>query len=338
MDAWIGRQILATLYLEYKHPKNSNVEVVTLSENEGLQDWCRHIVDTVFIRAYTPRPPAVSQRDMDASTERIVVEKYLKVPKRKTVLYENCVMLAPDGEQLCSISKKKADWYLHRNLADLVQESPNIIIKLKHEPKGRGHSGSEYYLSPKQNECVSCGLQENYVRFSIVPHAYRKLMPEHVKGHSSHDIVLLCQKCHHTASVLSEPLRKILQKEVRIAHDKQPQFKIDEELRKVKYAGGTLKTHYDKLPENRRKELEELLKSYFKKESLTPEDLDTASDIEFRVKIDGDSVEQSVVNQLKTDDDYESFVRRWRKHFVDSMKPKFLPKGWDIDNPVIVRS
>ncbi len=25
---------------------------------------------------------------------------------------------------------------------------------------------------------------------------------------------------------------------------------------------------------------------------------------------------------------YESFIKRWRQHFVEKSKPNFLPKGW----------
>ena len=26
----------------------------------------------------------------------------------------------------------------------------------------------------------------------------------------------------------------------------------------------------------------------------------------------------------------DTFVKRWRKHFVDECSPKFMPEGWDI--------
>lgn len=28
------------------------------------------------------------------------------------------------------------------------------------------------------------------------------------------------------------------------------------------------------------------------------------------------------------------FVRLWRRHFVESMSPRFLPEGWSVDYPV----
>ena len=40
--------------------------------------------------------------------------------------------------------------------------------------------------------CVGCGDRDHLVRFSIVPHVFRALLPLRFKEHSSHDIVLLC--------------------------------------------------------------------------------------------------------------------------------------------------
>jgi hypothetical protein len=39
-------------------------------------------------------------------------------------------------------------------------------------------------------------LATGYLRHSIVPHTYRRHFPLRFKSHLSHDIVLLCLKCH----------------------------------------------------------------------------------------------------------------------------------------------
>lgn len=36
---------------------------------------------------------------------------------RKSPLYDNCFLYAPDGEPLCTCDKKKAKWYLNRGIA-----------------------------------------------------------------------------------------------------------------------------------------------------------------------------------------------------------------------------
>lgn len=116
-------------------------------------------------------------------------------------IYENCLILAPDDEPLCRCDKKKIDWYLSRNLAEVLQEDP-AIIRLTFQPNGRGVSAGKgdpqvdnlYYVDykpGKRNQCVVCGAEENYMRFHIVPSKYRCFFPEKYKAHRSHDILLL---------------------------------------------------------------------------------------------------------------------------------------------------
>jgi hypothetical protein len=31
--------------------------------------------------------------------------------------------------------------------------------------------------------------------------------------------------------------------------------------------------------------------------------------------------------------DVQSFIRRWRDHFLRTMRPEFLPAHWDVDRP-----
>lgn len=42
-----------------------------------------------------------------------------RIEVRKTALYDNCRILAPDGQLLSTCSQKKVDWYLEKGLAVL---------------------------------------------------------------------------------------------------------------------------------------------------------------------------------------------------------------------------
>lgn len=103
-------------------------------------------------------------------------------------------MLDPEGTLLCTCNRKKIDWYLSRNLADLVSEDPPTI-KLKFKPGGNGHATEPFYLSKKENRCVICGSYKEVIRHSVVPHSYRQYFDLKYKSRSSHDIVLVCRKC-----------------------------------------------------------------------------------------------------------------------------------------------
>jgi len=57
-----------------------------------------------------------------------------------------------------------------------------------------------FYIADRVNKCVVCGAIDNYTRFHVVPSLYRVHFPDVLKSHRSHDIVLLCFKCHERAS------------------------------------------------------------------------------------------------------------------------------------------
>lgn len=97
---------------------------------------------------------------------------------RAKPLYDNCIMTAPDGEVLCTCDRKKAEWYVIKELADIVTDQPTYTIRLKFEPKGRavGEVG-KYYQTPKENKCVVCGEKDSYIRKNVVPRDYRRHFP-----------------------------------------------------------------------------------------------------------------------------------------------------------------
>lgn len=78
---------------------------------------------------------------------------------------------------MCTCDRKKAEWYIKKNLADIVEEQP-FTVRLKFEPSGRalGEVG-QYYTQIKINQCVVCGASENFIRKNVVPREYRKYFP-----------------------------------------------------------------------------------------------------------------------------------------------------------------
>jgi hypothetical protein len=41
-----------------------------------------------------------------------------------------------------------------------------------------------------------------------------------------------------------------------------------------------------------------------------------------------------VVDNLKTKQDIQDFIVFWRKHFIDTMNPKFMIDFWDINRSI----
>ncbi len=72
-------------------------------------------------------------------------------------------MVAPDGELLSNCDMKKAMWYIERELADKIKDTP-FTIRLRFEPNGRGVAkpvqtiyDDKFYIVDRENKCVVCG-------------------------------------------------------------------------------------------------------------------------------------------------------------------------------------
>jgi hypothetical protein len=180
LDAWAGFRIFQELFLKHAESKNTTA-----------LEFCRGEVDTRPNAIKAPRKRPESAIHPSAASRPL---KDAQIPVRKSDLYQNCRMLSPDGTVLCTCDRKKVDWYLKRNLADIVSEDP-LTIKLRFQPAGRGKADIPYYMTAKENRCVGCGSYTDLCRHSVVPHCYRCHLPELLKSRNSHDIVLLCVQC-----------------------------------------------------------------------------------------------------------------------------------------------
>ena len=105
-------------------------------------------------------------------------------------IYGNYQVLSPDGHLMFRCDEKKANWYIKRNLAEIISNDP-LIVKLKFQPKGLGNHNKKYGLSVIENICVVCGSDEFLTRHHVVPTCYRKFFPLEKKSHNFHDVLSL---------------------------------------------------------------------------------------------------------------------------------------------------
>ncbi|KAL1914950.1 uncharacterized protein VTP21DRAFT_7866 [Calcarisporiella thermophila] len=115
------------------------------------------------------------------------------LPKKIPEVYENIRVYSIDGVLMFRCNRKKADWYLTRGLA---YESEPDTLQLTFKTKGPGHFDQPYMIEDRINRCVCCGRQDRLTLHHVVPAMYRIHMPESIKSHSSHDILLVCIPCH----------------------------------------------------------------------------------------------------------------------------------------------
>jgi hypothetical protein len=279
-----------------------------------------------------------------------------RMEARQSELYHNCMLLDPNGNQLCNIKRDRVMWYISRGLADLrhkdhcpalsdtrlqcaCMQDPDVAIQLRFQPKGRGHEGNEYYLAPKKNECVVCAADTSLLRYSVVPHHYRRHMPEYLKSRSSHDIVLMCVSCHQIASFHADTLRAQLAQECGVPrHVSGPKEDADRK-RARSYATALLSARAENIPRTRRIEMFRTLRVFHEggageaggegeevAESILREIANLKCFHETRNEEDVGGAQASQSHLIvAAQSDLHVFIRRWRSHFVESMQPQYLP-------------
>ncbi|XP_007569532.1 exonuclease 3'-5' domain-containing protein 2 isoform X1 [Poecilia formosa] len=258
---------------------------------------------------------------------------------RKSPLYDNCFLNAPDGQPLCTCDKKKALWYLDKGIGELQSEDP-FIVRLLFEPSGRPDSQQDYYLTAKENLCVVCGKADSYIRKNIVPHEYRRHFPTEMKDHNSHDILLLCTSCHAASNVHDGFLKQQLANEFAAPQGCEEGVRVleDSDRRRVRSAARALLSAKDGLPEQRRDELQLLIRNYMdmnEEQELTNEVLQEAADLKTRILNEAYVPHGLKVVRAHAQRGLRGLMeleRRWRRHFLTTMQPRHLPPLWSVDH------
>lgn len=258
---------------------------------------------------------------------------------KKTPIYGNCLVISPDEIPMFRCDDNKSEWYLSRNLAEVISIDPPII-RLKFTPKGKGHFGDNYYLGQKQNKCVVCGSghDEGLTRHHIVPFLYRRLFPDHLKHYSSHDIVPLCGECHGKYEKYSYFER------VKIGEDYEfPYNQYKEYLEKAKNpkwfaqrAVSTLNNYGDQIPEDRKLYLKNQVEAFTGKPFQESDLVDLmpakyGSCVQSTEEDPNRRHARLVIKKVLADNALDNFNIRWRQHFIDTMQPKYMPVGWSVD-------
>lgn len=237
--------------------------------------------------------------------------------------YEFIRMENHKGEFMNYSSSKRAKWYMERNLAEWVDSK---TFRLKFEPKGNGKSHIDYYKEQVENRCVCCGIYENMTRHHVFPYMFKSRLPVQYKSRSNYDILPVCSSCHESyervADLLKRDLEQKVTKETSIAIDK-------DEIKKIKsvLASRRFLEQYDTYPE---------FYKYVPLEKVKEHEKNASQDI------DETLFEKSVLNKkywveklmeslVHDEEKLFEFVKMWRQHFIDTMKPQYMPKLWVVD-------
>lgn len=251
-----------------------------------------------------------------------------------TPQYENYQVLHPDGKLMFRTSKRRAEWYLTKNLAKLVEDKgPDSVLQLTFTPKGPGCADDPYYQQKMKNRCVVCGVTEKLTRHHIVPSRYRKLFPDELKFNSSYDVQPLCTECHHTAEDYYFELTTALAEEYGSPIDAT--IKFNRELAKIRGAASSLVRYEHLIPVEKQIDMYEMVERYLGR-MCTQEDLQELSNSEIYDFTGFTTHSEALMKKLK-EEDLQDFVFRWRKFFLDKMQPKYMPDHWVWDRPIHIQ-
>lgn len=114
---------------------------------------------------------------------------------------------------------------------------------------------------------------------------------------------------------------------------------LDRQIHRVRSAATALLRWRDKLPERKKTEYEDTITAW-SGGSLSPEILQKASELESRRPnpnyVSGPTliIATYSLDSPNEEEAIAAFVREWRQHFVDVLRPKYMPVGWSVDAPV----
>ena len=242
--------------------------------------------------------------------------QYSKYP-----IYGNYQVISPEGILMFRCDDKKANWYLSRDLAEIISKEP-FTIKLKFKPKGLGNHNKPFGLTEMKNICVNCGKISELNRHHVVPYCYRKYFPLKLKSHNFHDVLSLCVECHERYERFADKLKEIIANEYNAPINGET-IENKDLIKYSKMAMTLLKEDTTKIPKDRVNELKKLLREHFGFKKLTKGRLEEISEIKSTIlaKTHGEIVMSQV-------SDMQSFVEMWRTHFVENNNCQYLPKDW----------
>lgn len=168
----------------------------------------------------------------------------------------------------------------------------------------------------------------------MIPDEFRRNFPLDLKSHHSHDLVLLCAKCHEDYETEATNYKKELGKIYNIPINGTGRVE-DFSLKGIQKEASALLKNKDnsKFPKERRELMTKNIKNFLKKDKIEDKDLeyilnipsvDTSNYLTF-----GECLVEKIAGKEKDVDKIEEFSIMWRQHFIDTMKPKYLNPYWN---------
>ena len=248
----------------------------------------------------------------------------------KDRLYGNIGVYSPDGIFMFHANKRKLNFYIKTNLVEKIGDKK---YQLTFVPGGVGNGNKgETFAIPRENRCVVTGITDYQVltRHHIVPLVFRKHFPLEEKRNFQW-VVFIEDKHHRDYTVEEHKFYNELAKKYNVPSILEFSSEYNDKLLVYRLAKNLL-CHGDKMPSDKKGNLElnfvqlsglqptvENLMKY-KKPSLKKKDVP-------EIEIVPGGFGKAIVAHIK---DYQEFNLMWLNHFVETMKPQFLPEDLKI--------
>lgn len=270
----------------------------------------------------------------------------------KNLNAENWEVYHPDGTHMFTCGEKKATWYLER---DLAKRTADGKIMLTFEPKGNGFEANEVFgKSVREAICVVTGEPDGLQRHHIVPYCYRTYFPEKYKSKNHHDVVLINHERHSEYEQEATKYKDVIARMFDVKTITEFNMDYTFKLREIGRDNAILLSTIHSLFKTYGKITQEVkLQKLQQIADLTELPFETVCSFnyiqlyKFYLILKDEHAEEQyvfkqthrqeydhgfhVVQKLDTEEKMVEFVRLWRTHFIETMKPQFMPNGWSID-------
>ena len=244
-------------------------------------------------------------------------------------LYSNIPLYSVSGALLSYIGEGKKNFYLKKNLADLSGNG----IRLRFETKG-GNFPNRPPIK-KDNICVVCGANENLSRHHAIPHRFIRGIPDEMKNNRSQDIVSLCIPCHVRYERIADEFEAEACRKFSIPYsnsiEKRPLLNgvefdasLEEGLKIIFF----LKKYGGDMPDKERKRQETILLEQLDKRPELNQFLD--GNFTLSTKNTKNRRYGKEVFEIMDEQTIIAFRNVWKKHFVKTMKPQYLPSDYEF--------
>lgn len=242
--------------------------------------------------------------------------------------YGNIPIFSPDGILMFYTSMRKLRSYFKNNLVEKYKKG----YKLNFIPKGLGYHDKEnkdLLKYPRKNRCVISGCEDIHLltRHHIVPVLFRRWMPEKFKSTNYQLIVFVKKDLHAIYTKYEQQYYFELAKMYDVKEYEETLLIQQTSYIRKKQSAKTLLEHSHSIPEDRLKVLHSKFKYYTGLNPCFENYKKVLDDFKATKKTYYKNADYNfgklIVRQIT---DFEKFENMWLKHFIETMKPLFMPE------------